>query len=104
MFYVKAEINDSIEIKVDLYEDEIFCTCPDCGSEQKVDTETLIHVLKEGDLCSTSIFCVNCSKKRSKNMTELKTESEKYHVINMHANQDDLVSSIDELWNFIYRL
>lgn len=64
MFYVKTQINEHIEIKIDLYDDEIFTQCPDCGVELEVDNETLIAVLKDdGDFPSTSIYCKECSKK-----------------------------------------
>ncbi|PKR86126.1 hypothetical protein [Heyndrickxia camelliae] len=64
MFYVKTKINDHVEIKIDLYEDEIFTQCPDCGVEQEVDNQTLISVLEDdGDFASTSIYCADCSQK-----------------------------------------
>lgn len=62
MFYMKTKINDQIEMKIDLYGNEIFTMCPDCGFEQEVDNQTIISVLKEdGDFVSTSIYCEDCS-------------------------------------------
>ena len=61
MLYIKIQLKNHIEIKVDLYEDEIFTTCPGCQKEVQVDTETLVHVLQDGDFCSTQVFCDRCS-------------------------------------------
>lgn len=62
MFYVKTNLNKNIEIKVDLYDDEIFTQCPKCGKEIQVDNETLANILKDADLIGTSLYCVECSK------------------------------------------
>lgn len=62
MFYVKTNLNENIEIKVDLYDDEIFTRCPKCGKEIQVEKETLANVLKVGDLAGTSIYCEKCLK------------------------------------------
>lgn len=62
MFYVKTNLNKNIEIKVDLYDDEIFTQCPKCGKEIQVDNETLANILKDADLSSTSLYCEKCSK------------------------------------------
>ncbi|MGE6379019.1 hypothetical protein [Peribacillus muralis] len=62
MFYVKTKINDQIEMKIELHDDEIFTKCPDCGVEQEVDNQTIISVLEDdGDFGSTSIYCEDCS-------------------------------------------
>lgn len=62
MFYVKTNITDDVEIKVNLYDDEIFTQCTKCGKEIQVDTELLKSILEDGDLASTSIYCEECSK------------------------------------------
>ncbi len=62
MFYIKTKIADNLEIKVDLYGDEIYTKCGKCGKELEVDTETLEKVLKHGDLVSTTMYCDKCSK------------------------------------------
>lgn len=62
MFYVKTNISDDVEIKVDLYDDEIYTQCPKCGKEIQVETEVLRQVLLDGDLASTSLYCEKCSK------------------------------------------
>ena len=62
MFYVKTNITDDVEIKVNLYDDEIFTQCLKCGKEIQVDTELFKKLLEDGDLASTSIYCQECSK------------------------------------------
>lgn len=62
MFYVKTNITDDVEIKVNLYDDEIFTQCIKCEKEIQVDTEFLKSILEDGDLTSTSIYCEECSK------------------------------------------
>lgn len=64
MFYIKKEVGNDIEVKIDLYDDEIFTQCPECGKEILVDTEMLIDVLSDGDFLGTSVYCEKCSEKR----------------------------------------
>lgn len=66
MFYVKTktQVSDNVEIKVDLYDDQIFTACNQCNKEIEVDTQTLINVLYYGDLASTSLTCTSCTKKQ----------------------------------------
>lgn len=66
MFYVKTNISDNVEIKVDLYDDEIFTQCPKCGKEMQVETEELKQVLEGGDLAGSSLYCEKCSKQLEK--------------------------------------
>ncbi len=63
MFYVKAKINDAVEITTAIHDDNVFCTCPSCGCEVEVD---LAEIFSTGnsDLYSTSVYCPKCSKAR----------------------------------------
>lgn len=61
MFYIKTEYEGK-QIEVDIYGDEIFTTCFNCGREFQVDDEMLREVMKNGDLSSTSLSC--CNNKR----------------------------------------
>lgn len=63
MFYLKTKINDGIEIKVPIYDDEIYTQCDECGKEIEVDTDLLKSVLEDGDLASTAIICGHCTEK-----------------------------------------
>ena len=62
MFYVKEKINDSMEISIEINDENVFCTCPKCGKEVEVD---LVEVLEEGDLVSTQVCCNTCSETMS---------------------------------------
>ncbi len=63
MLYTKIQLNDHMEVKVDLYEDQIFSTCPKCSKEEPVDTKMIIDILSDGgDFSGTSIYCEQCTK------------------------------------------
>jgi len=64
MIFIKAKLNEDIEIKVDLYGDEFRSFCPKCAKEHDVDIETVASIINEGgDLGSTSIYCSTCVEK-----------------------------------------
>ena len=62
MFYVKEKINDVMEVSIEINDENVFCTCPKCGKEVRVD---LVEVLEEGDLVSTQVCCNTCSETMS---------------------------------------
>ncbi|WP_373898853.1 hypothetical protein ACER0A_004690 [Haloimpatiens sp. FM7315] len=62
MFYVKERISDSMEVSVEINDENVFCICPSCGCEVNVDLSEVFADGK-GDLYSTSIYCSECSKK-----------------------------------------
>ncbi len=62
MFYVKKNINDEIELEIELYEDDIYTYCRDCGKIIQIENEHLADILKCGDLSNTSVCCKECSK------------------------------------------
>ena len=59
MFYVKEKINDSMEISIEINDENVFCTCPKCGKEVRVELD---KVLEDGDLFSTQVCCNTCSE------------------------------------------
>ena len=67
MIYHKTSINDEIEIRLPVYDDELFCICPGCGKEVELDSKDLIEILKDGDFAGTSVYCKDCSKKIANN-------------------------------------
>lgn len=69
MFYVKTQLAN-VELKIDLYADEIFTNCNCCGKEIEVDSQILISVLQDGDLASTSLACEECTSKSRKEITQ----------------------------------
>lgn len=63
MLYVRTQLNDQIDIKIDLYEDQIFSTCPLCGREEQVETDVIVSILSNGaDFAGTNIYCNECTK------------------------------------------
>lgn len=63
MIFVKAKINQDVEIKVDLYGDEFRSCCPKCGIENDVSIEDIAQIINDGgDLAGTSIWCIDCSE------------------------------------------
>ncbi len=61
MFHIKEKINGAVEITVEINDENVFCTCPGCGKEVRVD---LADVFRdgEGDLSNTAVHCKECSK------------------------------------------
>ena len=62
MFYVKERLSDTLEISIQITDENVFCYCPMCGSEVSVD---IAEILSDGesDLFGTAIYCSECSKK-----------------------------------------
>jgi predicted RNA-binding Zn-ribbon protein involved in translation (DUF1610 family) len=56
MFYVKKTVNDTLEIKLELHDDNVFTICPDCGVE-------ISELFSDGKstLYGTALFCPKCS-------------------------------------------
>ncbi len=63
MFYVKAKINDAVEIITEIHDDNVFYTCPGCGCEVEVDLAEMFST-GNSDLYGTSVYCPRCSKDR----------------------------------------
>lgn len=65
MLYLKAQINEQVELKIDLYDDEIFTTCPGCGKEVQVEPQDLVEIIQSGgDFVGTNIYCNGCFSKK----------------------------------------
>lgn len=66
MLYTKARLGENIEVKIPLYDDEIYTQCPGCGIEHTVEPDILAHIINEGDdFASASVYCESCSRKGS---------------------------------------
>ena len=59
---MKTKISGDMELKVPLYGDEIYTSCPECGKEIQLDSVDLADIIKEQALSSTSVYCKECSK------------------------------------------
>jgi len=67
MFYVKQNFGYA-EVITEITDENVFCRCPDCGSEVQVDLAEVFHD-GEGDLFGTTVFCRKCGKKRVREET-----------------------------------
>jgi len=63
MFYVKEKISPTVDLTVELHDDNVFCICPGCGCEVEIDLAELFSD-GESDLYGTAVFCPNCSKSK----------------------------------------
>lgn len=64
MFYVKTQPVEGMSVKTEITDENVFCRCPDCGSEVQVD---LVEIFRDadGDLFGTAVLCRECSKTRA---------------------------------------
>ncbi len=62
MFYVKETINDAVEVKVEINDENVFCRCPRCGTEVQVDLNEFFGD-EDFDLYSTNLLCDECGRK-----------------------------------------
>jgi len=62
MFYVKTQLNEDAAIVVDITDENVFTTCPDCGKEVQVDLTDFAGD-EEFDLYDTGVYCPECSKR-----------------------------------------
>lgn len=58
MFYIKKN-NEKVEIG----NENVYTTCPECGKEQMIDLEELFQN-ESVDLNGTAVICEDCTKKR----------------------------------------
>lgn len=62
MFYVKEQLKDTMEVSIEINDENVFCRCPHCGSEVQVDLAE-IFADGESDLFGTAVLCDTCTKK-----------------------------------------
>lgn len=63
MFYTKANLNEEVTVTVELNDENVFCSCPDCGKEVAVDL-SVVFTDGIGDMYGTAVFCDKCAKRR----------------------------------------
>lgn len=61
MFYVKEQLSDTAEIRIDITDENIYGCCPVCGKEVEVDLHELF-ASEDMNLFSTQVLCESCSK------------------------------------------
>jgi len=59
---VKEQLNDAVEVSIQINDENVFCRCPNCGSEMQIN---LAEVFADGeiDLFGTSVLCDSYSRK-----------------------------------------
>lgn len=63
MFYTKANLNEEVTVIVELNDENVFCSCPDCGNEVTVDL-SVVFADGIGDMYGTAVLCDKCAKRR----------------------------------------
>ena len=63
MFYVREKISETVEVTVEIHDDNVFCTCPGCGCEAEVDLAEIFGG-GDSDLYGTAVYCPECSRSR----------------------------------------
>ncbi len=61
MFYVKTQLNPDAVMEIDITHENVYCRCPHCGAEVKVNLNELVHE-KDFDLCGCSVLCQECTE------------------------------------------
>ena len=56
MFYVKENINDTVEVKVELNDENVFCTCP--TAVRKYPLTCLLYLQTAWAICMARQFAV----------------------------------------------
>ena len=62
MFYIKAKLNENVEIRVELNDDNVFTICPMCGREHSICLPEFMDGCIDFDLVS-EVYCEECSEK-----------------------------------------
>lgn len=60
MFYTTDDNGNNVE----LYEDNIFTYCPNCGRKVYPNKEELVNIVLNHDLSGTTMYCDKCGNKR----------------------------------------
>ena len=70
MIYLKTELENGEQVKIDLYGDEFYTTCPKCDKEVHLDRDMLKNLLNDDcDFATTCFYCDECSKQEYVTMT-----------------------------------
>ena len=63
MFYVKKRLTNAVRVNIALDDENVYCTCPDCGKEVGVDL-SCVFADGIGDMYGTAVLCEECAKRR----------------------------------------
>jgi len=61
MFYIKEKLTETVDITIEINDENVYCICPYCGCEVRVD---ISEVFNDGlsDLYGTSVCCKRCNE------------------------------------------
>lgn len=63
--YVKANLADGVEIKVEITSENVFDVCPQCGKEHSIFLDEWTNLDNDDfSLVEARFFCEECSQKR----------------------------------------
>lgn len=89
MIYLKTELENGEQVKIDLYGNEFYATCPKCGKEVHLDRDMLKNLINgDCDFATTGFYCDKCNTQEY--ITTVFTESTR-------ENSDILTSIFKEV-------
>lgn len=106
MFYVKSKLNDEVEIKIEINDENTYTNCPECGAEVQVDLSDMTDERGYLDLFGTSCYCRKCSEKMNADNTykprnaavEIKTLwSDGTETGDVYMSIDNIIEELSEL-------
>ena len=65
MFYVKENLNESMNIAIEISDKNAYCRCPKCGVEVPVDLSAF-QGNEDFDIFSSNVYCDACTKAQLK--------------------------------------
>lgn len=111
MIYIKKSYGNDLELKIDVYEDEFYTTCPKCGKEVHLNEEMLKDLINgDCDFSGTSIYCKECSNiEHSKRVALSEAQRNNHNVLCDLINQiedkqlqDELFTALDTYDQLVY--
>lgn len=77
MFYTKATLWNGRTIEVELYDDEFYSKCSDCGTEIQFDSVEIAQLVNDGgDLAGTSVKCDKCRRRSNRRYVSIPDAAE----------------------------
>ena len=61
MFYVKENLNESMNIAIEISDKNVYCRCPKCDVEVPVDL-SIFQENENFDIFSSAVYCDACTK------------------------------------------
>ena len=65
MFYIKENLNGTASISVEISNENVYCHCPQCGTEVPVDL-SVFWTAENFDIFNSAVYCDACTQKRLK--------------------------------------